>query len=267
MNDYVACTVDGCSYLATAKDNMIMRDMFVNRHNWAASGMKRFHELAQKYYDIDDSTGYFLDLGANIGTTGIYFCKNLTPNLKLLAFEPDPENFKLLRINIILNDMRARTTLVRRGLGLEKNEIALHKHPTNPGANTLLNHFGDWAPTETVKIISLDSYLAKNKIAASEVKYIWIDTEGFEAQVLLGMKNLIKENPAPIFMECNLKAWDNSGHFDAMMALLAEGYSHFIHSWSGDKIYPLEELRTMERPNNALGQRGDIFLFKDKANK
>ena len=66
-------------------------------------------------------------------------------------------------------------------------------------------------------------------------------------------------------MELNLRAWDNSGLFDDMMTLLAEGYSHFIHFWQGETLYPLDALRTMERPNNPLGQMGDIFLIRKGA--
>lgn len=241
-----------------------MRHMFVKGVNWAAKLMTRFHELVQKYYNVDDSSGYFLDLGANIGTTSIYFLKKFTPNLKLLAFEPDSENFKMLRMNLILNDMESMATAVNFGLGMEANELSLYRSVSNPGGNSLVKIRNEKL-FETIKIIPIDSYLAENKIAASEVKYIWIDTEGFEPQVLLGAKNLLKENPAPIFMECNLKAWDNSGCFDDMMNLLAEYYSHFVHFQRGEKIYPLDTLRTMERPNNALGQIGDIFLIKKGA--
>ena len=67
-------------------------------------------------------------------------------------------------------------------------------------------------------------------------------------------------------MECNLQAWDNSGCFDDTMALLAEGYSHFIHFYrSKETLYSLDALRTMERPNNPLGQMGDIFLIRKGA--
>ena len=66
MNSFVTCTVEGLSYVATAKDNVIMPNMYVGRVNWSSRDMKRFHELAQKYYGIDDSEGFFLDLGANI---------------------------------------------------------------------------------------------------------------------------------------------------------------------------------------------------------
>ena len=260
-NTFATCTVEGLSYIATSADPFRMPDMFANRINYASDNMKRFHALAKQFYNVDDSAGYFLDLGANIGTSGLYFIKKLTPNLKLLAFEPDPENFKMHRLNIILNDLDNVTTLINCGLGNEASELMFYSNGDNPGARGFIKHEKS-APIATVKVIPLDSYLSENKIAAQDVKYIWIDTEGFEAQVLLGAKNLLKENPAPIFMECNLRAWDNSGYFDDMMALLSEGYSHFVHFYHGEKLYPLDALMKMERLNSTLGQVGDIFLIK-----
>ena len=198
---------------------------------------------------------------ANIGKTGIYFTSKLAPNLKLLAFEPDPENFKLQRINLILNDMESAATLVNCGLGDKFDEMTMYRNLQNPSGNGVIPYEGNM-PTETIKIMPLDDYLVENKIPASEVKYIWIDTEGFEPQVLLGAKNLLSENPAPIFMECNLKAWDESGLFEDMLALLAESYSHFIYVQSDETIYPLDTLRTIKRPNTPFGQIGDIFLIR-----
>ena len=264
LNAFLTCTVEGVSYINPSADSMLVPHMFVTGTNWASRDMKRFHELSKQYYGVDDSSGYFLDLGANIGTTGIYFLKKLTPNLKLLAFEPDPENFKMYRVNAILNDVEETTELVNCGLGKEASELMLYRNGLNSGANSFIKSAGS-TPIATIKIISLDSYLAENNIAASEVKYLWIDTEGFEDKVLLGAKNLLRENPAPIFMECNLKAWDNSGCFEDMMALLAESYSHFIHFWRGETLHPLEDLRTLERPDNTLGQIGDIFLIRKGA--
>ena len=264
LNNYVTCTVEGISYISLSKYGGLMRDMCTRRVNWAAEDMKRFHALAKKYYAVVDSAGCFLDIGANIGTTGIYFIKKLAPNLKLLAFEPTVETFKTLRLNVILNNLENRTTLFNCGLGDKKDEMTMYISKGSPGGNRVLKTHTNW-PTETIKILPLDSCLAEKKIAAQDVKYIWIDTEGFEAQVLLGAKNLLRENPAPVFMECNLGAWDKSGHFEDMMTLLAESYSHFVHVQFGDTVYPLDALRTMERPNNSLGQLGDIFLIRKGA--
>ena len=213
--------------------------------------------------------GYFLDLGANIGTTGLYFIKELAPKLNLLAFEPDTENFKMHRLNIILNDLEASTTLVNCGLSNETSELTFYNNGSNPGARGFIKNNASSQPLATVKVIPLDTYLAENKIAPQEVKYVWIDTEGFENRVLLGAKNLIKENPVPIFMELNLRAWDKSGLFEDMMTLLTKYYSHIIFFpllSNRKKPYPIEILRTMERTRNAqFGQISDIFLIKKDA--
>ena len=263
LNDFVTCTVEGLSYVATSKDNVIMRSMYRNQVNFSASGMQRFHALAHKYYNVDDSAGYFLDLGANIGTTGIYFIKKLAPNLKLLAFEPDPENFKMHRVNMILNDLDGVTDLVNCGLSNEAGELMLYNNGTNTGERGFIKHEQS-EPIAAIKIMPLDAYLAEKNIAAQDVKYIWIDTEGFEAQVLLGAKNLLTENPAPIFVEFNLGAWRKSGCFEEFFNLISTHYSHFILFGGGkETLYTIDALQTLTPPTSGLGRiGGDIFLIK-----
>lgn len=269
---YISASAEGLNYVGTAADNFVLRSMYMTGENHTAYELKVFQSLAKKYYNVNDSTGYFLELGANVGTAGIYFCKKLAPNLKYLAFEPDAENFKLLHVNVILNDLDDRATVVNFGLGEVFEEQQMYMNLTNPGGNGMFNK---WLPdernfpTETINIIPLDAFFTENKIAAQDVKYIWIDTEGYEAQVLLGAKNLISENPAPIFMECNLRAWDESGLFEEMMTLLEAQYTHFVLFKGGnatenrnETMLPIEILRTLERPNDQLGQLGDIFLIK-----
>jgi FkbM family methyltransferase len=264
---YTSVTAEGLSYVATSKDNIIIASMYLTNENYAADNMKIFHALAKKYYKVNDSTGYFLDLGANIGTTGIYFTSKLAPNLKLLAFEPDVENFKLLRVNLILNDMENKAIAVNCGLGENFDEMTMYRNLENPGGNSV-TPYEEGMPTETIKIIPLDTYLAENNISAREVKYIWIDTEGFEAQVLLGARNLLMKNPAPVFMEFNPTMWNKSGQYEEMITLLkAAGYTHWI--WipellqSGvEKLYPIDHLWTWQNSNYVLSSLGDIFLLK-----
>ena len=270
-HQYITATAEGLPYIGYSSDNYIIFNMYTQDKNFAADEMQIFHALMKKYYDIDDGEGYFLDLGANIGTTCIYFLKKLAPNLKVIAFEPDPETFKLLRANLILNDLDDRATAVNCGLGDKFDEMTMYRNLINPGANSVFQYATDM-PTEIVKIIPLDSYLAEKNIAAQSVKYIWIDTEGFEAQVLLGAKNLLAETSAPVFMECNLLAWKNSGSLDKMIDLLkATGYKYFVSildltTEHKEKIYPVEMLKGFaEYAKPPMGQAGDIFLIKDLA--
>lgn len=266
LNYYMSCTThDGLHYVATSKDDTILGTMYLRRRTWSEDSMRLFKMLTDKFYNIDDSEGLFLDLGANIGTTGIYFLKKLTPKLKLLAFEPDPENYKLLRTNLILNDLYEKSVLENYGLGDEETEMTMYRAPLNPGANGL---FGDKnnPNQEIVKITPLDKYFAENKLNAKDVKFIWIDTEGFEAQVLLGMKNILTENPAPIFMEFNPQSWNKAGYFDKMMELLKELYEGYI--WTNEvfqnstiEVHQIDELLTFKDSKSFTGFAGDIFLI------
>ena len=270
---YHSASAEGFHYVGTAADNFVIRSAYVQSKSHASDELKLFHNLVKRFYGVDDSGGgIFLELGANIGTAGIYFCKKIAPDMKWLAFEPDAENFKLLRVNTILNDMEERATLVNCGLGDKFDELTMYRNLSNPGGNGIFNK---WLPsernfpTETIKVIPLDAYLAENKIAASEVKYIWIDTEGFEAQVLLGAKNLLTQNPAPIFMEFNPMPWNKTGYFDKLVALLKSvGYTHFI--WilemtqrEQEKIYPIDKLFDWKNSDAWIGSLGDIFLIKN----
>lgn len=265
---YIAATAEGLSYVATSADDYVIRMIYANSKNHSAYDMKLFFELTRKFYDVDDSAGYFLDLGANIGTTGIYFINKFTPNLKLLAFEPDAENFKLLRVNTILNDMEERTTLINCALGETFGEMTMYRDLKNPGHNNFLEVRDD-VPTETVKVIPLDAYLAESNIAPAEVKYIWIDTEGFESQVLFGAENLLRQNPAPLFMEFNPRAWRESGNFERLVALLKSvGYSYFV--WVLEtikrgqvKLYPIDALLDCRDSIRGTGSLGDIFLVRN----
>lgn len=272
---YIAASAEGLNYVGTAADNFVLRSMYHTGENHTAYELKVFRALSKKYYGIDSTgEGIFLELGANVGTAGIYFCKKLAPNLKYLAFEPDAENFKLLHVNIILNDLEDRATAVNFGLGEVFEEQQMYMNLANPGGNGMFNK---WLPdernfpTETINIIPLDAFFAENKIAAQDVKYIWIDTEGYEAQVLLGAKNLLRENPAPIFMEFNPMAWNKTGYFERFVDLLKTvGYTHFI--WvlemlqrKEEKVYPIDKLWDWKNSDNWIGSLGDIFLIKGGA--
>ena len=269
-NHYATCDAEGLHYVGTSRNKIIIPTTYLKGKNYVADDMRTFHALAKKFYGVDDSDGYFLDLGANIGTSGIYFVKKLAPNLKLFAVEPDAENFKLLRVNLILNDMDTRTTLVNCGLGENFDEMTMYINPKNPGNNNVIKYF-DETSTETIPIAPLDYLLAESEIAPEEVKYVWIDTEGFEAQVLLGAKNLLAKSFVPVFMECNPLAWKNFGVLDKMVDFLQSvGYERYIWvkelSKTGNEIiYPIENLFDfVNYANPPLGKNGDIFLIKNR---
>jgi len=115
----------------------------------------------------------------------------------------------------------------------------------------------------------LDAYFDENKISARDVKYIWIDTEGFEPQVLFGAKKILTENSAPLFMEFNPMVWSKSGNLKGMINLLKEvGYTHYlwipeVEQTGTEKLYTIDNLWNFRTATNPIGSMGDIFLIKN----
>lgn len=266
LNPYITCsTADGFHYIDAAKNVGIIRQTYITRQNFSADEMNLFYQLTKEFYNVDDSDGWFLDLGANIGTSGIYFVKKFVPNLKLLAFEPDEENFKMLKANLILNDVEKNAVVEQYGLGAEDSEKSLYKY-ADSGAHSFFNYRNDIEASESIKITSLDSYLAKNNIQPEEIKYLWIDTEGFEAQVIVGAQNLLAKNPAPIYTEFSPTFWNKSGYYDKMMEILTKHYTHFIFIGEtlrkGNKtLQPIEKLWEFENSTvNRMGAGSDTLV-------
>jgi FkbM family methyltransferase len=126
----------------------------------------------------------FLDVGANIGIVSIYVAKKF--GCKVIAFEPMSENVENFKANIKLNGLSLSDFEIHQNAVSSKDGEILKigfKH-LNTGAcsiyyNELVN-----TPIE-VKTISL------NKFITPEVKYLKMDCEGSEYEIIPTIKNLL----------------------------------------------------------------------------
>lgn len=102
---YQSCKVcEDIVYVALSEDETIPRYMYETGRNFSDIMIDTFFRLADKYFpDLVKSGGYFLDIGANIGTTSIYVKKKINRNLQIVGFEPYKSNYDLFRVNCILN--------------------------------------------------------------------------------------------------------------------------------------------------------------------
>ena len=130
-----------------------------------------------------------LDIGANFGDTAAMLLSS-NPNYTIVCIEGDRPTFKLLSENF-----------------KHHNKVRLHKHflgefngskvasPSKLGGSLELND-KESAHHETVNIINLDSFMAKNP-TYTETKLLKIDTDGYDNQIIRGVKEyLIGTKPA-----------------------------------------------------------------------
>jgi len=117
---------------------------------------------------------YIIDGGANIGLATIYF-KRLYPFSEIIAFEPDPDIFKILKNNILSFGFD-KIELIEKGLW-NKNEIVAFK---SEGADAGLVAELDNTITSTnkIEVVSLRPYINRT------VDFLKLDIEGAETLVL-----------------------------------------------------------------------------------
>lgn len=174
-----------------------------------------------------------------------------------------------MKARVILWDMDGQTWSADEmklfyGLSNRSEKKTLHYDESNPGGTSLVKNPGGL--TTEVSLISLDDYFAAGKLDAGKIKYIWIDTEGFEPLVIGGAKKILRHNNIPLYMEFNPYLWEKQGLFDDMLTILQDsGYTDFImiqEYMEGNKsVFPLCALQSL-RTAGAWYLR-DIFLIKN----
>jgi len=136
------------------------------------------------FFSFPNNSPKILDCGSNIGMSILYF-KKLYPDSTILAFEPNPNAFKLLKMNVEQNNL-SNVQLFNVGLSNEESELDFFMdsnkgtlvgsiHKTRGGDNKI-----------TVNCKKLSSY-----IGTSHFDLLKMDIEGAEMGVL---QDLITEN-------------------------------------------------------------------------
>ncbi len=130
-----------------------------------------------------------LDIGANIGYYSLLTSKLVGAAGQVFAFEPEKENFQILKWNID-NLALENTTCVNVGVSNFKGKAALYLCADNPGGHHLHEPM-QAEKTQTVEIITIDDFLADK---SQKVDYIKIDAQGAEQSILEGLQKTIEIN-------------------------------------------------------------------------
>lgn len=132
-----------------------------------------------------------IDIGANIGLYTIIAASKVTPSGKVIAYEPEPHNFLLLKENIKINNFK-NVTAIEEGISDTTTVQSFFLTPENKGTHSLIDN-RETNDSITIKTTTLDESLKKQNI--SHVDLIKIDIEGIEIIALPQMKNAILANP------------------------------------------------------------------------
>jgi len=147
-------------------------------------------KVIESFLDIIKEGDIVYDIGANMGTYSVLLAKKTGNNGKVIAFEPEEESHKLLMENIALNNLK-NVSVIKKALGKENKNSDLYIGKTT-GNFSLVKSYEHNLDSQKIEIVHGDDFVLKNNLPIPNA--LKIDVEGYEYDVLFGLKETLKND-------------------------------------------------------------------------
>jgi FkbM family methyltransferase len=230
--DLVTFRRDGLLWTTTAVRHTITRNLFVHgRH--PRREVEALGAWLRARGRLGPGRPWAVDVGANVGAPTLFFARDL--GRRVLAIEPVPANFELLRRNVDANGFGDRVVCVAAAVAPRPGVVTMLR-PAKDGqcevgteaARERLAAEGAVASVE-VPARPLDDLLAAHGVAPSAVAYAWSDTQGFETEVLRSGTSLWRAG-VPAFVEAWPDGLEAHGGVAAFVTAAETSFARFVTS-------------------------------------
>lgn len=191
-------------------------------------------ETMLKYIEQGDTV---IDIGANEGLWTNALAKKVKENGCVWAFEPVESTFKLLKKN---TRKYSNINLLKLGVSDKTGSETIVYDPVAtapPGASivTTAKHISNTQNLikSKIQLDTLDNVLL-NKI--EKVKFIKVDVEGHELNVIKGGIKTISKHKPILFMEILRENWINNAPDQSEVAKLLNSIGYKISQMQGDSV-------------------------------
>jgi FkbM family methyltransferase len=199
----------------------------------------------------------FVDVGANIGTTTVRAIRR-HGFARAVALEPEPGNFRILRLNLVANEIESNVTALQAAVSDREGEVELVLSARSGGMHTLATLLPDGKSdgTLTVPAVRLDGLVQGGVIEPDAVGLLWIDAHGAEGLVLAGAPVLLEGGvPIATAIRPALPSWPETK--ESLIRLLGD-YTDFADLRRGSAP-PVTDLRQLL---DSLTTNGDVLAFR-----
>ena len=260
---YLATVAGGAVFLVKTEDKHIGRSLFAKRSRGELATLNRAVAAIEGLLGPGTvAQRSFVDVGANIGTTTV-------PALlahgfaTAVAIEPEPENVRVLRLNLLLNDLEERVKVLRVAASNEVGRSELVVNRSRGGKHWIATdrsklsrkHLAENAVVQ-VATVTLDHLVETGEIDAERTGLVWMDAEAHEGHILEGASSLL-DRGTPLVLEWNPVILDRMGDRGKLERAVERDYTHFagLHR-SPDPAGPIFPLQTIDQ----LPAYADRFL-------
>jgi FkbM family methyltransferase len=206
--------------------------------------------------------GTFVDVGANVGYYTLLAAKLVGPSGRVIAFEPVPAVFELMRRGVEANGFRQGIYLEQKALSNKRGTLELYLSDTNRGDNSIVPTPG--VSHLNVPALTLDEYLG----TGHPVDFIKMDIEGGEGFALEGMQQTLRSNPGiDLAMEFSPWSLERAGYSPKHLldVLADDGFvAHIINEDSGalSRVSSEALLQTYASSGNDRELHWDLWLSR-----
>ncbi len=149
----------------------------------------------------------FVDVGAHVGLYAIPAAAAVGPTGKVIAFDPDPDNFRLLSRNVAASK-HSNIQLNNMAVSNINGQLKLHRSPYNTGDHQIFFK-GTGREAVTVQSVTLDEFFKGRTHSIDVAKF---DIQGAEAAALQGMIEILANSPnLRMFIEFAPSMLEDSG--------------------------------------------------------
>jgi FkbM family methyltransferase len=218
-DDRYSLTRDNTNFIINRSDYVQWRLFYGVRDNALKEAKKHLR-----------SNSIVLDIGSNFGAFSLklatHIAGNKFHNVKIHAFEPNPQVFDNYLANLALNpNLNDIIDLHATGLGNETGERSFQFPEDNTGAGRIADKKNGQF---SVKLQRLDDFIYN--LNPANIAFIKLIAEGFEPEIFKGGWNTINKYKPPVFFEVTREWWkENHSTVDEILdALKNLGYSFMI---------------------------------------
>jgi len=208
-----------------------------------------------------------IDVGANLGTFTIPFAQQ--SDCRIIAVEPVPELFDVLRRNVAANGLDSRVTCVHAAIcAADVERVRLIVPNGNSGAAEVCRDGSSpsWTDLYSVRSVveaptkTLAHLIRELEIEPRSIALVWSDTQGCEADVINTGAELWRSG-VPLFVEFAPRFFPEATR--QLVEIANQHFSQFIPAANlitdaGATAYPVVELEAF---SNALGPDGSDALL------
>jgi len=140
-----------------------------------------------RYYKLKEGD-VVVDAGASYGTLALYASKIVGDSGKVIAFEPSPENYEILKKNVELNDLN-NVILLKKAVWSKNTFLEFND---DARGSSLFFDNKDINKIIKIPVVRLDDEL--KKLGINKVNFVKMDIESAEIGALQGFKNNLQNN-------------------------------------------------------------------------